>query len=310
MIDWAKSRLGLGNLPPKNLRNPFPYGTAKNAEKSILAEPDWAPIDPRTEDPKIKKMPKMRLQNIHARNRRPRHMVRLLNHMRRTRRLARQPKLAQTIPRRPPHLRLRHHPHWAYYLMVRHLALFDEKPYKSVLINGMVLGSDGRKMSKSLGNYVATPDVFNKYGADAPRQWAASGGATGSDIPFRWADVEYGWRFLIKLWNAARFASLHLRDYTPQVNVELDQLDRWLLTKMEKVTQRATTALENCQFNIATEEIRNFTWHELCDQYIEAIKHRLYKPETYGKKRKKPSNTVSTRRFTEPFSFSHPFLPT
>jgi valyl-tRNA synthetase len=56
---------------------------------------------------------------------------------------------------------------------------------------------------------------------------------------------------------------------------------------MEKVTQRATTALENCQFNIATEEIRNFTWHELCDQYIEAIKHRLYKPETYGEEKKK-----------------------
>ncbi len=171
--------------------------------------------------------------------------------------------------------------------MVRHLALFDEKPYKSVLINGMVLGSDGRKMSKSLGNYVATPDVFNKYGADAPRQWAASGGATGSDIPFRWTDVEYGWRFMIKLWNASRFASLHLQDYTPQVEAELGLLDRWLLSKMEKATQRATSALENCQFNIATEEIRNFTWHELCDQYIEATKHRLYKPETYGEEKKK-----------------------
>jgi valyl-tRNA synthetase len=171
--------------------------------------------------------------------------------------------------------------------MVRHLALFDEKPYKSVLINGMVLGSDGKKMSKSLGNYVATPDAFNKYGADAPRQWAASGGATGSDIPYRWADVEYGWRFLVKLWNAARFASLHLQDYTPKEEPELSLLDQWLLTRMEKVTQRATTAMENCQFNLATEEIRNFAWHELCDQYIEAIKHRLYKAETYGEKKKK-----------------------
>jgi valyl-tRNA synthetase len=151
----------------------------------------------------------------------------------------------------------------------------------------MVLGSDGRKMSKSLDNYVATPDVFNKYGADAPRQWAASGGATGSDIPFRWADIEYGWRFLIKLWNASRFASLHLQDYTPQEKAEPELLDRWLLSKMERVIQKVTTAYENCQFNIASEETRNFAWHELCDIYIEAAKHRLYKPEEYGEKRKR-----------------------
>jgi valyl-tRNA synthetase len=171
--------------------------------------------------------------------------------------------------------------------MVRHLALFDEKPYNTVLINGMVLGSDGRKMSKSLDNYVATPEVFDKYGADAPRQWSASGGATGSDIPFRWADVEYGWRFLLKLWNAARFSSLHLQDFDLQEKGDFGLLDRWLLSKMEKVTQRTTAALENCQFNIATSEIRHFTWHQLCDQYIEAIKHRLYKSEKYGKKKRK-----------------------
>ncbi len=175
---------------------------------------------------------------------------------------------------------------WAYYLMVRHLALFNEKPYKSCLINGMVLGSDGRKMSKSLGNYIATPEVFSKYGADAARQWAATGGATGSDIPFRWADVEYGWRFLIKLWNAARFASQHLQDYGPTERVKLELLDRWLLSKLAKVVQKATAALEECQFNIATEEIRNFTWHTFCDSYIEAVKHRLYKPEVYGEAKK------------------------
>ena len=74
---------------------------------------------------------------------------------------------------------------WAYYLMVRHLALFGERPFNSVLINGMVLGADGRKMSKSLKNYAAAPETLNKYGADAVRQWTAGGGAIGSDIPYR-----------------------------------------------------------------------------------------------------------------------------
>jgi valyl-tRNA synthetase len=81
---------------------------------------------------------------------------------------------------------------WAYYLMVRHLALFGETAYDSVLINGMVLGSDGRAMSKSKGNYVASPEVFEKYGADASRMWSATGGSTGTDIPFRWADGRPG----------------------------------------------------------------------------------------------------------------------
>jgi valyl-tRNA synthetase len=139
-------------------------------------------------------------------------------------------------------------------------------------------------MHKSRGNYIATPEVFGKYGVDATRQWAAGGGVTGSDIPFRWADTEYGWRFLIKLWNVARFSSQHLQDYKPKEKgtPKLELLDKWLLSKLEKVVDKVTAAMEECQFNIATEEIRNFTWHILCDQYIEAIKHRLYKPEQYG----------------------------
>ncbi|UCD44765.1 MAG: valine--tRNA ligase [Candidatus Bathyarchaeota archaeon] len=165
---------------------------------------------------------------------------------------------------------------WAYYLMVRHLALFGETAYDSVLINGMVLGSDGRKMSKSLGNYVASQDVFDKYGADAARQWAATGGSTGTDIPFRWQDVEYGWRFMRKLWNACRFASMRLGDYDPGRKVEPELLDRWIMCKLERVLKTATEEYENCNFMNAAEAARNFVWHTFCDHYLEAVKHRLY----------------------------------
>jgi valyl-tRNA synthetase len=164
---------------------------------------------------------------------------------------------------------------WAYYLMVRHLALFDETPYDSVLINGMVLGEDGRKMSKSLGNFVSTPEVFENYGADASRQWAAAGGSTGTDIPFRWEDVEYGWRFMRKLWNAARFVGMRLEDYDGG-EVDPQLLDRWIMTKMQKIIKRSTEAMENCDFMNATEATRNYTWHVLCDHYLEAAKTRLY----------------------------------
>jgi valyl-tRNA synthetase len=174
---------------------------------------------------------------------------------------------------------------WAYYLMVRHLALFDERPFNSVLINGMVLGADGRKMSKSLKNYAAAPETLNKNGADAVRQWAAGGGATGSDIPYRVQDVEYGRRFLVKLWNVAGFASNLLATYDPKAEqaMELQLMDKWIISKTEKLTNEVTQAFEKCQFNIALEAIRNFTWHVFCDFYVEAVKDRLYRPEVYGK---------------------------
>ena len=165
---------------------------------------------------------------------------------------------------------------WAYYLMVRHLALFGRTAYSSVLINGMVLGSDGRKMSKSLGNYVTSQEVFDKFGADAARQWAAAGGTTGFDVPFRWSDVEFGWRFMRKLWNACSFASAHLQDFNPGGEVRLSILDEWLLSTLERVVKSAGEALEECQFMNALETVRNFVWHVLCDHYIEAVKYRLY----------------------------------
>ena len=283
LIDWARSLDWDWVISRQRVfGTPIPIWYCKDCGEVILAREEWVPIDPKLEKPRIDKCPKCGSREF--------------------------------IPERdvfdtwmdssiscavhagwPDHEDWRRlfpadlHPSgidiirtWAYYLMVRHLALFDEKPYKSCLINGMVLGSDGRKMSKSLKNYVAAPEVVDKYGTDAARQWAASGGATGSDIPFRWPDVEYGRRFLTKLWNAARFVSTQLKDYDAGGKFELQLLDKWILSKAEKLTQKVTDALEKCQFNIAIEEIRNFTWHIFCDQYIEAVKDRLYKPELYG----------------------------
>jgi valyl-tRNA synthetase len=297
MIDWANSLDWDWVISRQRIfATPIPVWYCKQCNEIILAEPDWVPIDPRNEPPKIDKCPKCGSTEfvpetdvldtwfdssitcaVHA-----------------------------GWPDKPDWHKLYPadvHPSgydiirtWAYYLMVRGLALFDEKPYKSVLINGMVLGTDGRKMSKSLGNFVSTPEVFQKYGADAPRQWATGGGATGSDIPFRWEDVEYAWKFLRKLWNASRFAGMHLEDYNPnQKPPKLELIDRWLLSKMEQVTRKVTEALESCQFNVATNEIRQFTWHSFCDNYIEAIKHRLYQPETYGtEKREAAQYTLYT----------------
>jgi len=288
LIDWARSLDWDWVISRQRVfGTPIPIWYCQNCGEVILAKEEWVPIDPKLEKPRIDKCPRCGNREftpeqdifdtwmdssiscaVHA-GWPDREDWRWLFP-------------ADLHPSGIDIIRT-----WAYYLMVRHLALFDEKPYKSCLINGMVLGSDGRKMSKSLKNYVATPDVLDKYGTDAARQWAASGGATGSDIPFRWPDVEYGRRFLTKLWNATRFVSNQLKDYRAGGKYDLQLLDRWILSKAEKLTQKVTEALEKCQFNIALEEIRNFTWRAFCDQYIEAVKDRLYKPELYGEGKKK-----------------------
>ncbi len=288
LIDWARSLDWDWVISRQRVfATPIPLWYCKECSEIISAQEDWLPVDPRTEDPKIDECPKCGSKRFTP----ERDVLDTWFDSSITCAVhAGWPDREDWQRRFPADV----HPSgtdiirtWAYYLMVRHLALFEQTPYKSCLINGMVLGSDGRMMHKSYGNYEATPEVFNRYGADAARQWAASGGTTGSDIPFRWPDVEYGWRFQTKLWNAARFASLALKGYTEQKKPQLELLDRWLLSKLERVTMIATDALEECQFNTATQEIRNFTWHQLCDRYIEAIKHRLYKPEEYGEEKQR-----------------------
>jgi valyl-tRNA synthetase len=288
LVDWARSLDWDWVISRQRVfGTPIPIWYCKNCGEIILAKEEWVPIDPRLEKPRIAKCPKCgSIEFIPEQDVFDTWMDSSISCA-----------VHAGWPDREDWRRLFPadlHPSgidiirtWAYYLMVRHLALFDETPYKSCLINGMVLGSDGRKMSKSLKNYVAAPDILDKYGTDAARQWAANGGATGSDVPFREPDVEYGRRFLTKLWNAARFINTQMEDYKTGGKPELQLLDRWILSKAEKLTQKVTDALEKCQFNMALEEIRNFTWHIFCDEYIEAVKDKLYKPELYGEETKK-----------------------
>jgi valyl-tRNA synthetase len=289
LIDWARSLDWDWVISRQRLfATPIPVWYCKDCNEIILAKEEWVPIDPKLKNPSIDKCPRCGGREFIPENdvfdTWMDSSITCAVH-------AGWPDREDWRKRYPADV----HPSgidiirtWAYYLMVRHLALFNQTPYKSCLINGMVLGADGRKMSKSLKNYVAAPEVLNKYGSDATRQWAAGGGATGSDIPFRWPDVEYGRRFLVKLWNVSGFASKLLADYNPAKSVEpeLQPLDKWILSKEAKLIRKVTDAMEKCQFNIAIEEIRNFTWHAFCDSYVEAVKDRLYKPETHGEDKK------------------------
>ncbi|NYT02459.1 MAG: class I tRNA ligase family protein, partial [Methanosarcinales archaeon] len=161
---------------------------------------------------------------------------------------------------------------WAFYTILRSQALVGTRPWDSILINGMVLGEDGHKMSKSLNNFISPEEVFEKYGADALRQWAAIGGTPGSDVMFRWKDVVSGSRFHQKLWSIYRFSA----PFAKEGQAEPGQVDSWLLAELNNLVYSVTDAMERFQFDEAFRAVRVFTWEVLADEYIELVKARLY----------------------------------
>jgi len=171
---------------------------------------------------------------------------------------------------------------WAFYTIFRNLMLTGQPCFRDLMINGMVAGPDGKKMSKSLGNVIEPEDVLGRYPADAIRQWAAAG-SLGEDYPFSWDECEHSNRFLTKLWNISRFIENHLKGYSQDSSLEgLRPPDRWILSRLQSVIKTTTECFENYIFNIPLQEIRSFVWHDFADYYLEIVKHRLYKPEIYG----------------------------
>jgi len=277
MIDWAKSLDWDWVISRQRVfATPIPVWYCKRCGHVLAAEESWLPVDPRFEGPRENVCPKCggsEFQGeVDVMDTWMDSSITCAVHAGWPSNMKLFDKLfpADLQPNGLDIIRT-----WDYYLMVKHLALFKKAPYKVVLINGMVRGVDGRMMHKSYGNYVEATEVLEKYSADALRQWAAGGAATGYDVPFKWGDLEYGKKFLTKLWNAARFIKINLTDeeYT---SPGMETLDKWITTKLEELIPRITDYYENFQFNMVLESLRDFTWHKFCDQYIEAVKYRLY----------------------------------
>jgi len=163
---------------------------------------------------------------------------------------------------------------WAFYTILRSLALTGKIPWREIVINGMVLGEDGKKMSKSLGNIIQPDDVIDKYGADAMRQWAASG-VVGSDVIFTWKDVVAASRFQQKFWSIIRFTIKHIYGWNVK-KVNLYISDKWILSKLARLVEKVNSSMENYRFDEALKAIRSFAWYEYADNYLEIVKNRLY----------------------------------
>lgn len=165
---------------------------------------------------------------------------------------------------------------WAFYSLTQCFLQTTQIPFKTILVNGMILGPNGKAMSSSLGNIIDPLEVIEKHGADALRQ-ALLLASLGSDFSFKWKDVQYCQSFLQKLWSVARFAQQHLKDYkSPKRVPKLHVVDAWILSRLQSLIKSITEAMEKFQFNLVIQKYQNFVWHEFCDHYIEFAKYRLY----------------------------------
>mgnify|MGYP000085333944 CR=1 FL=1 len=195
---------------------------------------------------------------------------------------------------------------WAFYTLLRTGKLTDEKPWENILVNGMVFGADGNKMSKSRGNVVSPTEVIEEYSADAFRQAMALGGQPGSDVQFQWKEAKSASRFLTKLWNIFQFSASHFDEDTPDIDAPAYRdADAWMLSKLTRVADEVEAAMDEYRFDTALRVLREFAWNDLADDYVELVKGRLYngRPGERDAARHALYTTVSAvTRMLAPFS--------
>ena len=174
---------------------------------------------------------------------------------------------------------------WVIRMMFSGIEHVGKVPFKHVLIHGLVRDSQGRKMSKSLGNGIDPLEVIEKYGADALRFTLITGNAPGNDMRFYYERVEASRNFANKVWNASRFIMMNMpEDGIPKVEESaLTAADRWILSKCNSLVRDMTENMEKFELGVAADKLYSFIWEEFCDWYIEMVKPRLYSDDNTTK---------------------------
>jgi valyl-tRNA synthetase len=197
---------------------------------------------------------------------------------------------------------------WVARMMMMGIHFMKEVPFTDVYVHALVRDEEGKKMSKSTGNVIDPLNVINEYGTDAFRFTLAAFAAQGRDVKMSEKRVEGYRHFINKLWNAARFSLMHLDesiDTIDEKNISLQ--DRWILSRLNRVTLQTEAALDAYKFNEAAGGVYQFIWHELCDWYLEAIKPTLY--DKTGSREKAATLSVLGYVFKTSLILLHPFAP-
>ncbi len=197
---------------------------------------------------------------------------------------------------------------WVARMMMMGIHFMGEVPFSDVYVHALVRDEEGKKMSKSKGNVIDPLNVIDSYGTDAFRFTLAAFAAQGRDVKMSEKRVEGYRHFINKLWNAARFALMHLDEGFDAIDTNHICLqDRWILSRLNRVARNTETALDDYKFNEAASAVYQFVWHELCDWYLETIKPTLY-DEAKGPE-KNATLSVLWHVFKDALILLHPFAP-
>ena len=203
---------------------------------------------------------------------------------------------------------------WVVRMMFSSLEQTGEVPFKDVFIHGIVRDSQGRKMSKSLGNGIDPLEVIEKYGTDSLRYSLVSGTSAGNDMRFLPEKIEAAGNFGNKIWNAAKFVLMNLEDADEKyLKSDIQPLtsdfcieDKWILSKINTLTKEVKNNIDNYDLGVALDKIYTFIWNEFCDWYIEIVKTRLYNKESATRK---TAGWVLNKVLGDALKLLHPFMP-
>lgn len=197
---------------------------------------------------------------------------------------------------------------WVARMLIMGMEFMKEIPFEKVFIHGLVRDSQGRKMSKSLGNGIDPLEVIEKYGADTLRFMLITGNTPGNDMRFYWERVEGTRNFANKIWNASRFALMNMEGYDKDAELEPYTLaDKWILSRLQDTVKDVTGLLERFELGEAGRAIYDFIWSEVCDWYIEIAKPRLYNKEAAAERA--TAQHVLATVLVSAMKLLHPYMP-
>ena len=198
---------------------------------------------------------------------------------------------------------------WVSRMIFQSLEFTDERPFKNVLIHGLIRDEQGRKMSKSLGNGIDPMDVIEQYGADALRWFLSTGSAPGQDVRFSYEKMDAAWNFINKIWNASRFVIMNVEGFTAEdidFSGEKTVADRWILTRLNETIEKVTSLFDQFEFGEAGRQLYNFMWDDFCDWYIEMSKEILYGEDEEAKQTTK---SILVYVLDQTLRLLHPIMP-
>ena len=198
---------------------------------------------------------------------------------------------------------------WVSRMIFQGVEFTGERPFKDVLIHGLVRDSQGRKMSKSLGNGVDPMDVIDQYGADSLRYFLATGSSPGQDLRYSTEKVESVWNFINKIWNASRFALMNMNGLKYEeidLTGEKSVADKWILTRLNETIETVTRLSDKYEFGEVGRALYNFIWDDFCDWYIEMAKLPLYGDDEEAKL---TTRSILAYVLDNTMRLLHPFMP-